>query len=88
MLIEIVNKYIKEKKNLDDINANDDEFTLTSLDWREISQQMKSKRNPRQCSERYLHYLSPSVNNGPWSIEEDKFLINKYEEFGPQWKKK
>lgn len=34
MLIEIVNKYIKEKKNLDDINANDEEFTLTSLDWK------------------------------------------------------
>lgn len=87
MLIEIVNKYIKEKMNRDDINANDEEFKFTPLDWREISQQMKTKRNPRQCSERYLYYLSPSVNNGPWSIEEDEFLINKYEELGPQWKK-
>ena len=53
-------------------------------DWLSISRMFKN-RNPRQCQERWCYYLSPDVNNGPWSPDEDKLLFEKYEEFGSKW---
>ena len=55
-------------------------------DWQSISEHMPG-RNPRQCRDRYKNYLSPQIVNGPWSEEEDKLLMEKYEEFGPSWKR-
>jgi hypothetical protein len=43
-------------------------------------------RNARQCRDRWLNYLSPTVGNGPWSPEEERLLIAKREEFGTAWK--
>lgn len=42
-------------------------------------------RNARQVRERWENYLSPDVNNGPWSEEEDKILLQKYAEVGSKW---
>lgn len=44
-------------------------------------------RTPRQVRERYKNYLSPEINNGPWSRDEDALLKAKYEELGPKWSK-
>ncbi|KAK8863959.1 hypothetical protein M9Y10_011653 [Tritrichomonas musculus] len=44
-------------------------------------------RTPRQVRERYKNYLSPEVNNGPWSRDEDALLCQKYMELGPKWSK-
>ena len=52
--------------------------------WEEISSKFIN-RNPRQCQERWSYYLSPEVNNGPWSPEEDELLLKKYKEFGTKW---
>lgn len=53
--------------------------------WKLISKNFKN-RNPRQCQERWEYYLSPDVNNGPWTAEEDALLYQKYAEYGSQWK--
>lgn len=53
--------------------------------WNAISREMPG-RNPRQCKDRWLNYLSPDIVNGPWSVEEEQELINKYEMYGPSWK--
>lgn len=54
--------------------------------WKKIASIMKT-RTTRQCRERYINYLSPSVTNGPWSAEEDQLLIEKVQEMGPKWSK-
>lgn len=44
-----------------------------------------TNRNVRQVKERWEYYLSPDVNNGPWTPEEDMLLLQKYNEFGSKW---
>ena len=53
-------------------------------DWNAISSHFVN-RNARQVKERWEYYLSPNVNNGPWSPEEDAILIQKYNELGSKW---
>lgn len=55
-------------------------------DFKRIAEMMPG-RTPRQVRERYKNYLSPEINNGPWSREEDRLLRIKYLEFGPKWSK-
>lgn len=55
-------------------------------DFKKIASFMPG-RTPRQVRERYKNYLSPEVNNGPWSREEDALLCKKYMELGPKWSK-
>jgi hypothetical protein len=43
-------------------------------------------RNPRQCRERWHHYLTPAVSSKPFTPEEDALLNAKYAELGPKWK--
>ena len=42
-------------------------------------------RTPKQCRDRYSHYLFPGIFQGEWSNEEDELLIKKYKELGPKW---
>ena len=53
--------------------------------WNTISEKMEG-RNTRQCRERWRYYLSPDINNDPWTAEEDKLLDQKYMIYGPKWK--
>ena len=53
-------------------------------DWNLISSLMKD-RNPRQCRERWFKYLAPNVRFEPWTLEEDKIIIDTYEEVGSKW---
>jgi hypothetical protein len=53
-------------------------------DWSLISDQMNG-RNPRQCRERWINYLAPSLNNAPWTPAEDMLLFQKYKELGCKW---
>ena len=55
-------------------------------DWGTITLYMDG-RNIRQCRERWKHYLSPQVSNAPWTEIEDALLNQKYNEYGPKWKK-
>jgi hypothetical protein len=59
-----------------------DEFGVT--DWGVISAQM-GDRNQRQCRERWINYLAPSLNMAPWTPAEDLLLLQKQREFGCKW---
>ena len=52
--------------------------------WPQVASYMEG-RTTRQCRERYRHYLSPNIINGDWTPEEDKLLIEKYNQLGPKW---
>lgn len=54
--------------------------------WDEIAAHMP-ERNVRQCKERWMNYLSPDLNTGAFTEEEDRLLFEKYEELGPRWVK-
>jgi hypothetical protein len=54
-------------------------------DWHRVSSRMPG-RNMRQCKERWLNYLRPDVGNGPWTVEEDQFLLLKVQEWGFAWR--
>jgi hypothetical protein len=58
--------------------------TLGTSDWHAIVAQMPGK-NARQCKERWINYLSPELNTGAWTCEEDILLIRKHAELGPKW---
>ena len=52
--------------------------------WIEVANRM-GDRNPRQCKERWENYLNPSINNNPFTKEEDELLIRKQKELGSKW---
>jgi hypothetical protein len=52
--------------------------------WYEISLRMPG-RTPRQCKERWAYHLSPTLNNRPWTREEDIILIERQRELGNHW---
>jgi hypothetical protein len=53
-------------------------------DWGTVSSQLPG-RSPRQCRDRWNHYLAPHANNSSWSQEEEDLLLAKLRELGPQW---
>jgi hypothetical protein len=57
-----------------------------TADWSVISEKMCG-RNPRQCKERWMNYLSPEINGAGWTREEDFLLIQKQHELGSKWVK-
>ena len=54
--------------------------------WNVIASCMK-KRNPRQCRERWINYLSGFYLQKPWTEEEDDKLSNLFQEYGSKWVK-
>ena len=54
-------------------------------DWEYIASYMPN-RNVRQCKERWLFYLSPSINKKEFTLDDDLKLIKLYAEMGPKWK--
>ena len=54
--------------------------------WKKIASLMEG-RNTRQCRERYINYLSPNLVNGPWTSQEDRFLISLVKRHGSSWAK-
>lgn len=58
--------------------------TFGPTDWQTIAQHLVS-RSPRQCRERWKHYISPDVVTGNWTDEENQLLLQKFKDHGPQW---
>ena len=52
--------------------------------WEDIAEHM-GDRNPRQCKDRWTHYVSPAVNHNKWSVEEEKLLIKLVKELNFKW---
>jgi hypothetical protein len=52
--------------------------------WDRVAVQLPD-RTARQCRDRWMNYLAPTVRREPWSIEEDQMLIEKINEMGTHW---
>jgi hypothetical protein len=57
---------------------------VSVTDWAFIASHMPG-RNPRQCRERWLNYLSPEIKSTPWTAEEERILEEKVSELGTEW---
>jgi len=44
------------------------------------------RRNGKQCRERWLTALDPSINKGQWSLQEDLMFLQKWVELGNKWR--
>jgi hypothetical protein len=53
--------------------------------WEKIAQRMLG-RDRRQCRERWMNYLSPTVENGPWTSKEEDCLREHVFALGRSWK--
>ena len=60
--------------------------SLYGEDWTQIIQFLPG-RSVRQVMERWKFYLDPSINNDPWTPEEDKKLLDYQVEYGNKWTK-
>jgi hypothetical protein len=53
-------------------------------DWHAVSRAVHG-RNAKQCRERWLSQLAPSINREPWTAQEEKVLIQAHHDFGNKW---
>jgi hypothetical protein len=56
----------------------------SELSWDAIAAAIGG-RSARQCRERYVNYLSPTIRHAPWSEAEDMLLVEKIAELGHTW---
>ena len=54
--------------------------------WRKLAASMEG-RTGRQCRDRYSNYLAPSINRSKWTLDEDRMLVEKVNEYGFCWSK-
>jgi hypothetical protein len=54
--------------------------------WTTIARDI-SGRNPKQCRERWLNQLCPSLNKDRWTPQEDAILVHQQRIFGNVWSK-
>ena len=52
--------------------------------WNRIATYLQG-RTVRQCRDRYVNTLDPNINRKKFTFNEDKLLLQKVYEFGPQW---
>lgn len=54
--------------------------------WKHIARCFKNK-TAKQCRNRWMNYLSPSITRGTWTEEEDALILRNFEQYGPKWVK-
>lgn len=54
--------------------------------WSFIARQLKGRLG-KQCRERWYNHLNPDINKTPWTVEEDKIIIEEHANHGNQWAK-
>jgi hypothetical protein len=56
----------------------------SSRGWDFVATNMAG-RSPRQCRERWIGYLCPSIRVEPWTEAEDQLLLSEISKFGHKW---
>lgn len=74
---------IRFSEQEDDLLKNMVEGYGTS-DWNVIGQLMAG-RTARQCRDRYLHYVCPTLRKGGWNRSEDEALMLLCKLYGAKW---
>ncbi|CAD8186801.1 unnamed protein product [Paramecium pentaurelia] len=59
-------------------------INVHNFNWCLISTFFKN-RSGKQVREHYLNQLDPQINTSPWSIEEDKKIVELYQSIGGKW---
>ncbi|KAK8842947.1 Myb- protein A [Tritrichomonas musculus] len=54
--------------------------------WKKIAEEIKTK-TAQQCRDHYNDVLDPKINKTIWTNEEERIMLLKYEQLGPQWAK-
>jgi hypothetical protein len=54
--------------------------------WNQIAQQLPGRLG-KQCRERYINHLDPTVCKDKWSYEEDQAIMEAFRHYGAQWSK-
>uniref|UniRef100_A0A7S4RJ53 Uncharacterized protein n=2 Tax=Ditylum brightwellii TaxID=49249 RepID=A0A7S4RJ53_9STRA len=52
--------------------------------WSFIAKQLKGRLG-KQCRERWYNHLSPDINKGEWTPEEDKIIVEAHSRLGNKW---
>jgi len=60
------------------------ELSLTSINWTIVSEQLAT-RSPKQCRERYVNHLDPSLKKTPFDKIEDIQLLELQSKYGNSW---
>ncbi len=58
---------------------------LGNTDWRQITEVSGLNRSPKSIRSRYYSHLAPGIDVSAYRPEEDKFILEMYEEFGSSW---
>ena len=58
--------------------------------WQEIANELNnrmgsSKRQGKQCRERWINFLGPDIKKDPWTVHEELFLLEKQNIMGNKW---
>ena len=59
---------------------------IGAREWNKISAILKTK-TAKQCRDHYANCLNPEIKNSFWTIEEERVLLEKYQEYGSHWSK-
>jgi hypothetical protein len=53
--------------------------------WPCLCAKLGNRRSPKQCRERWFNRLDPSVQQSPWTANEDRIVFDSYKRLGPKW---
>ncbi|KAG0163814.1 hypothetical protein DFQ28_011513 [Apophysomyces sp. BC1034] len=54
--------------------------------WSKIADMLEG-RTDDQCAKRWRESLDPNIDRSDWTMDEDRRLMDRYEEYGSQWQK-
>ena len=60
-------------------------------EWTRIAEEFNkavgpgSQRKPRQCRERWINVIDPSVRRDKWTVEEEYNILKLWQEMGSKW---
>lgn len=60
--------------------------TISSEGWSAIASRMTGcERTGKQCKDRYLHHLAPTISSAPWTEKEERLMFQMQATFGNAW---